>query len=161
MGRPLWGGSVSLRRICPARRAANGGLGANLVIATVPTVRWGCKRSYAGSWRWERRARCNLALSGSAEAMTCSERLQVCHGYCVKSMGDTPAAATPSAANWLRSAWRAAAGKAKSSPSNVVSRGSRAIGDRAALARVSLRPLIDFRKRRSKGRLRCGLFREP
>jgi len=22
--------------------------------------------------------------------MTCSERLQVCHGYCVKSMGDTP-----------------------------------------------------------------------
>ncbi len=31
-----------------------------------------------------------LALSGSAEAMTCSERLQVCHGYCAKSMGDTP-----------------------------------------------------------------------
>jgi hypothetical protein len=31
-----------------------------------------------------------LALSGSAQAMTCSERLQVCHGYCVKSMGDSP-----------------------------------------------------------------------
>jgi hypothetical protein len=30
------------------------------------------------------------ALSGSALAMTCSERLQVCHGYCVKSMGDSP-----------------------------------------------------------------------
>ncbi len=27
-----------------------------------------------------------LALDGSAQ-MTCSERLQVCHGYCVKSMG--------------------------------------------------------------------------
>ena len=32
-----------------------------------------------------------LALTGSAEAITCSERLQVCHGYCVKSMGNTPA----------------------------------------------------------------------
>ena len=31
-----------------------------------------------------------LTFSGSAQAMTCSERLQVCHGYCVKSMGDTP-----------------------------------------------------------------------
>jgi hypothetical protein len=31
-----------------------------------------------------------LALGGSAQAMTCSERLQVCHGYCVKSMGDNP-----------------------------------------------------------------------
>ncbi len=31
-----------------------------------------------------------IVLSGSAAAMTCSERLQVCHGYCVKSMGDTP-----------------------------------------------------------------------
>ncbi len=31
-----------------------------------------------------------LALGGSAQAITCSERLQVCHGYCAKSMGDTP-----------------------------------------------------------------------
>jgi hypothetical protein len=30
-----------------------------------------------------------LALGGSAQAMTCSERLRVCHGYCVKSMDDT------------------------------------------------------------------------
>ena len=29
----------------------------------------------------------HLALGGSAQAMTCSVRLQVCHGYCVKSMG--------------------------------------------------------------------------
>ena len=32
----------------------------------------------------------HLALSGSAQAMTCSERLQVCHGYSVKSMGRAP-----------------------------------------------------------------------
>jgi hypothetical protein len=31
-----------------------------------------------------------FALGGSGEAITCSERLQVCHGYCAKSMGDTP-----------------------------------------------------------------------
>ena len=31
-----------------------------------------------------------LAFSGLAQAKTCSERLEVCHGYCVKSMGDTP-----------------------------------------------------------------------
>jgi hypothetical protein len=31
-----------------------------------------------------------FGLAGSAEAMTCSERQQVCHGYCAKSMGDTP-----------------------------------------------------------------------
>jgi hypothetical protein len=31
-----------------------------------------------------------VALSGAAQAMTCSERLQVCNSYCVKSMGDTP-----------------------------------------------------------------------
>src|SRR5579863_6523984 len=31
-----------------------------------------------------------VALAGSAQAMTCSERLQVCQGYCAKSMGDTP-----------------------------------------------------------------------
>ncbi len=38
-----------------------------------------------------------LALTGSAQAKTCSERLQVCHGYCVKAMGDRPAG-TPSVA---------------------------------------------------------------
>jgi hypothetical protein len=32
-----------------------------------------------------------LALGGAAQAMTCSERLQVCHGYCAKSMGDSQA----------------------------------------------------------------------
>lgn len=31
-----------------------------------------------------------LAAGGPAQAKTCSERLQVCDGYCVKSMGDTP-----------------------------------------------------------------------
>jgi hypothetical protein len=31
-----------------------------------------------------------LALSGIAQAKTCSDRLQVCNGYCVKSMGDNP-----------------------------------------------------------------------
>ena len=31
-----------------------------------------------------------MALGGTAQAITCSERLQVCHGYCVKSMGDKP-----------------------------------------------------------------------
>jgi hypothetical protein len=31
-----------------------------------------------------------LALVTSAQAVTCSERLRTCHGYCVKSMGDTP-----------------------------------------------------------------------
>ncbi len=31
-----------------------------------------------------------FGLAGAAQAMTCSERQQVCHGYCVKSMGDTP-----------------------------------------------------------------------
>jgi hypothetical protein len=31
-----------------------------------------------------------LAVSQSAEAITCSERLQVCYGYCAKSMGDSP-----------------------------------------------------------------------
>ena len=32
-----------------------------------------------------------VALSGSAQAKTCSERLQVCDGYCAKTMGDSPA----------------------------------------------------------------------
>ncbi len=31
-----------------------------------------------------------LMLSDSAWAISCSERLQVCQGYCAKSMGDTP-----------------------------------------------------------------------
>ncbi len=31
-----------------------------------------------------------LALIGPVEAKTCSERLQVCYGYCAKSMGDSP-----------------------------------------------------------------------
>ena len=31
-----------------------------------------------------------LALGGSVQAKTCSERLQVCDGYCIKSMGDSP-----------------------------------------------------------------------
>jgi hypothetical protein len=31
-----------------------------------------------------------LAVGGPAQAMTCSERLQVCHGYCAKSRGDSP-----------------------------------------------------------------------
>ena len=31
-----------------------------------------------------------LALIGPVQAKTCSERLQVCYGYCAKSMGDSP-----------------------------------------------------------------------
>ncbi|MFY9969820.1 MAG: hypothetical protein WBQ45_19960 [Roseiarcus sp.] len=31
-----------------------------------------------------------LALLGPVQAKTCSERLQVCYGYCAKSMGDSP-----------------------------------------------------------------------
>jgi hypothetical protein len=30
-----------------------------------------------------------LALMGPVHAKTCSERLQVCYGYCAKSMGDS------------------------------------------------------------------------
>ncbi len=32
-----------------------------------------------------------VALGGSVQAKTCSERLQVCDGYCVKSMAGSPA----------------------------------------------------------------------
>jgi hypothetical protein len=36
-----------------------------------------------------------LTLTGPAKAKTCSERLLVCHGYCVKAMGDRPRAPNP------------------------------------------------------------------
>ena len=32
-----------------------------------------------------------LVIFGPASAITCSERLQVCHRYCIKSMADKPA----------------------------------------------------------------------
>ena len=32
-----------------------------------------------------------LVICGPASAITCSERLQVCHRYCIKSMADKPA----------------------------------------------------------------------
>ena len=31
-----------------------------------------------------------FAFFGPAAAMSCSERLQICHGYCIKSMADRP-----------------------------------------------------------------------
>jgi hypothetical protein len=65
-----------------------------------------------------------LALGGAAQAMTCSERLQVCHGYCAKSMGDSPACHSK-CRQFQQECWRAAAGKARSSPSNVDLHGNR------------------------------------
>lgn len=31
-----------------------------------------------------------LTAGGAVQAKTCSDRVQVCDGYCAKSMGDTP-----------------------------------------------------------------------
>jgi hypothetical protein len=32
-----------------------------------------------------------LSLTGPAEAKSCSERMQVCRGYCAKSLSNSPA----------------------------------------------------------------------
>jgi hypothetical protein len=31
-----------------------------------------------------------VLFNGSAQAMTCTERLQVCHNFCIKSMSNSP-----------------------------------------------------------------------
>ena len=31
-----------------------------------------------------------VLFNGSAQAMTCTDRLQVCHNFCIKSMSNSP-----------------------------------------------------------------------